>query len=558
MKRTLVREIAIITIAILSSLIIVMGILDFIIVRKNLIASFISKGEALINISGPSMELGVYAEDSTLLLPSVMGIMKEKEVIFVGIYNIKGVPIFEKQKTKLRFKLSLEEISSLSSENIYIKYLKGHRYLELVGKIFSSSSAEGSNDKWKGKPIGYVGILLSLSDLNRNISSVIWMTIIAFFILVGVGGFLTGHRIMKVVEPLRIVVSVMKDISQRHGDLTKRVEVKGPKEITDLGTYFNEFMDSLEKLTIENKNMIVKLASQAEELSSSSEQMTASSEEISSTMQSISQASEKQASEVQKAVDMSKKALEVVKESVQTALEAKDVSKGIHTLAMEGEKAANDAHTRMDRITQIMDELKEVVQLVNVKAKNINEITEAVNSISKRTNILALNATIEAARAGEYGRGFAVVAEEVRKLAMRSQNSAEEIGEITEEISQTVNSMVEKAADSIDEIEEGKKVIYKGADYLRKIAEEIGEITERVVKISQRNKRGEEEVNTITESIESVAAISEENAASSQEVSAAVEQLVASIQELSSVAQEIARFSDSIGELVTGLKTSEG
>jgi len=558
MKRTLAREITIITIAILSSLIIIMGILGFIIVRKNLIASFISKGEALINISGPSMELGVYAEDSTLLLPSVKGIMKEKEVIFAGVYNIKGDPIFEKQKTKLRFKLPLEEISSLSSKEIYFKYLKGHRYLELVGKIFPSRSVEESSNKGKSKPIGYVGILLSLSYLNKSISSVIWITIIAFIILVGVGGVLTGHRIVRIIEPLRIVVGVMKDISQRHGDLTKRVGVKGPKEITDLGTYFNEFMDSLEKLTIENKNMTVKLASQAEELSSSSEQMTASSEEISSTIQSISQASEKQASEIQKAVDMSKKALEVVKESVQTALEAKDVSKGIHTLAMEGEKAANDAHSRMDGITQIMDELKEVVQLVNVKAKNISEITEAVNSISKRTNILALNATIEAARAGEYGRGFAVVAEEVRKLAMRSQNSAEEIGEITEEISQTVNSMVEKAAESMDEIEKGKKVIYKGADYLRKIAEEIGEITERVIKISQRNKRGEEEVNTITESIESVAAISEENAASSQEVSAAVEQLVASIQELSSVAQEIASFSDSVGKLVTGLKTSEG
>ncbi|MBB4210519.1 methyl-accepting chemotaxis protein [Rhodothalassium salexigens DSM 2132] len=84
-----------------------------------------------------------------------------------------------------------------------------------------------------------------------------------------------------------------------------------------------------------------------------------------------------------------------------------------HRRTREADEAARAARGQVEELTQSADAMTAALDLIK--------------SIADQTNLLALNATIEAARAGEAGRGFAVVAGEVKTLAKRSAQSAEDI-----------------------------------------------------------------------------------------------------------------------------------
>ncbi|MAC84822.1 MAG: chemotaxis protein [Arcobacter sp.] len=89
--------------------------------------------------------------------------------------------------------------------------------------------------------------------------------------------------------------------------------------------------------------------------------------------------------------------------------------------ANDGEKLANKTVSSMDDI--------------NTQVSAINEAITVIDQIAFQTNILSLNAAVEAATAGEAGKGFAVVAQEVRNLASRSAEAANEIKTLVENAS---------------------------------------------------------------------------------------------------------------------------
>ena len=374
--------------------------------------------------------------------------------------------------------------------------------------------------------IAAVGIFLGKTGIAQA-----WPVLLALLVLggaaaVGLAAWVTGES----DKPLEALGRKVEAFTS--GD--KTVDFTGGSEdalgaveevIGRMTAHFQANELKIGEVVGEAHEILNRLSSAVDEISSSAVQMTSGAEE-----------QNEQASRIAAAIEeLSRIVIEVAQNADNAAESAKQATERAH----ESGKVVDQTVDRMGMIASAVTDVAQTIEELGQRAEEIGEIVRVVDDIADQTNLLALNAAIEAAKAGESGRGFAVVADEVRKLAEKTSEANKEVVKTIKAIQEGTRKAVSSMESGVKEVEEGTWLANQAGESLREIVDGFNQITDMVVLIATAASQQSSAAEEISRTIESISSIT-------QQMSSGAELGVGATQELAAVSSSL---SEVIGRL---------
>ena len=267
-----------------------------------------------------------------------------------------------------------------------------------------------------------------------------------------------------------------------------------------------------ESLLYSLHEMQTQLAQTISEIAGSSKLVANASREISMGNLDLSRRTEQQSASLEKTTSKVEQMTAIAKRYADSASHAAELSGSASRAAGQGGQVV--AH-----VVETMEKIRQSTQAIH---SNIG----AIQSIAFRTNILALNAAVEAAHAGEQGRGFAVVAAEVRDLAQRSADAAQEINKLVDVTTK--------------QVKEGAQLAQSAGQTIAQMAQTVQQVSVVMDEISGASLEQSAGIEEINQAIAQLDDSTQQNAALVEEGAAAAQSLDEQAQSLD---QLVGRFS---------------
>ncbi|QZD70050.1 methyl-accepting chemotaxis protein [Pseudomonas sp. 3-2] len=369
----------------------------------------------------------------------------------------------------------------------------------------------------------YIGLSVdkdkAFSMLSEFRTSAVIATVIAVAIIIA----LLGMLIRILIQPLHVMTRAMEDIADGEGDLTKRLTIQNQDEFGVLGTAFNRFVE--------------RIHGSIREVSSATGQVNEVALRVVAASNSSMYNSDQQASRTNSVAaainQLGAAAQEIARNAAQASTQASDA----RGLAEDGQQVVERSIKAMNQLSSMLSASSSNIESLNSKTVNIGQILEVITSISQQTNLLALNAAIEAARAGEAGRGFAVVADEVRNLAHRTQESAQQVQTMIEELQVGARESVSTMSDSQRHSQDSVDIANLAGERLNSVTQRIGEIDGMNQSVATATEEQTAVVESINVDITEINTLNQEG----------VENLQATLRACSDLEQQASRLKQLVG-----------